>query len=148
MIIVLNEWVFHDLWGDNGGRRQQETVQFLISLVQSEDTLIVPNERRWVSKANSLMRFSDARRRAISKVFRSLYDDSERALRVRPEGDEVIPSGLLPLLPEEDVYLVSSYLSANADVLVTTDDDLHEALVDSDLVTCRMRDGFLAGYPS
>ena len=148
MIIVLNEWIFHDLRGDNGERRQRETVQFLGLLVQSEDTLVVPNERRWTDKANSLMRFSDARRRVISKVFRSLYDDSERALRVLPEGEGAIPSGLLARLPEEDVYLVSAYLSANADVLVTTDDDLHEALSDSDLVTCRMRDGFLAGYPS
>ena len=147
MIIVLNEWIFHDLWGENGERRQGKTAQFLVALVQTADIIVVPNEPRWTGKANRLMRFSDARRRAISKVFRSLYDDSERALRVLPEGEGDIPGELLNQLPGEDVYLVSAYLSANADVLVTTDDDLYEALADSDLVTCRMRDGFLAGYP-
>ena len=80
-------------------------------------------------------------------MFRSLYDDSDRALRVRSEGTDAIPNELLTRLPEEDVYLVSAYLSAGANVLVTTDVPLHEALSDSDLVTCRMRDDFLDAYP-
>ena len=112
MLIVLNEWVFHDLWGENGETTQRETAQFLIEFVQSDDGLVVPNEIRWTSKANRLMEFTDARRRVISKVFRSLYDDSDRALRVRSEGTDAIPNELLTRPPEEDVYLVSAYLSA------------------------------------
>ena len=146
MKIVLNEWVFHDLWGQNRERKQRETAQFLLSFALSGDSLVVPNEIRWTGKANRLMTFSDARRRAISKVFRSLYDDSERALRVRSEATETIPREILTRLPDEDVYLVSAYLSGNADVLVTTDVPLYEALADSDLVTCRMRDEFLGDY--
>ncbi len=146
MKVVLNEWIFHDLWGENGERSQGETAQFLSALVQAADSIVVPYEPRWTSKANHLMRFVDPRRRLISKVFRSLYDDSDRALRVRPEGTGTIPSELLTRLPEEDVYLVSAYLSANADVLVTTDVSLYEALVDSGLVRCRMRDDFLDDY--
>ncbi len=146
MLIVLNEWIFHDLWGENGELRQQEAERFLRALVQSADILIVPNESRWTGKANHLMRFSDSRRRVISKVFRSLYSDSERALRVWPESTEAIPIETLSLLPDEDVYLVSAYLSANADVLVTADVPLYESLADSDLVTCQMRDDFLADY--
>ena len=57
-----------------------------------------------------------------------------------------IPIETLTLLPDEDVYLVSAYLSANADVLVTADVPLYESLADSDLVTCQMRDDFLADY--
>ena len=133
MLIVLNEWVFHDLWGENGETTQRETAQFLIEFVQSDDGLVVPNEIRWTSKANRLMEFTDARRRLISKVFRSLYDDSDRALRVRSEGTDAIPNELLTRPPEEDVYLVSAYLSLNADVLVTTDVDLHQSLADTSL---------------
>ena len=146
MKVVLNEWIFHDLWGENGERSQAETAQFLSALVQTADSIVVPYEPRWTSKANRLMEFTDARRRVISKVFRSLYDDSDRALRVRPEGTGTIPGELLTRLPEEDVYLVFAYLSASADVLVTTDVSLYEALVDSDLVRCRMRDDFLDDY--
>ena len=146
MLIVLNEWIFHDLWGQNGEQGQREAVQFLRALVNSTDSLIVPNEPRWTGKANRLMGFLDDRRRLISKVFRSLYDDSGRALRVLSDGRGTIPEELLTQLPEEDVYLVSAYLAASADVLVTTDVPLYEALADSGLVTCRMRDDFLAGY--
>ena len=115
---------------------------------RSTDKLIVPNEPRWSSKANRLMRFVDPQRRLISKVFRSLYDDSERTIRIRADMGEVVPDDLLSQLPNEDVYLVSAYLSAEADVLVTTDVPLYESLVDTDLVTCRMRDDFLADYSS
>ena len=146
MLIVLNEWIFHDLWGENGELRQQEAERFLRALVQSADTLIVPNEPRWTGKANHLMRFSDSRRRVISKVFRSLYSDSERTIRIRADIAEIVPEEVLRQLPEEDVYLVSAYLSADADVLVTTDVPLYKALADRDFVTCRMRGDFLADY--
>ena len=146
MRIVLNEWVSHDLWGENGECRQRETVQFLLAFERSADSFIVPNEPRWSSRANRLMEFMDARRRLISKVFRSLYDDSERTIRIRTGIAEAVSEELLSRLPEEDVYLVSAYLAANADVLVTTDVPLYEALADSELVTCRMRDDFLGDY--
>ena len=146
MLIVLNEWIFHDLWGENGEPAQRETAHFLRLFVQSDDSLVIPNETRWSSKANRLMEFTDVRRRVISKVFRSLYDDSDRALRVRSDWAGDIRGELPTQLPEEDVYLVSAYLSADADVLVTTDVPLYEALADTELVICRMRDDFLADY--
>ena len=146
MIIVLNEWIFHDLYGSNGDHRQSEAALFLGSLVRSDDTLVIPGEPRWTNRANRLMRFVDARRRTISKVFRSLYDDSDRTLRVLSEDTAEVPPELLAQIPEEDVYLASAYLSANADVLVTTDVPLFESLTESGLVTCRMRDDFLSDY--
>ena len=91
------------------------------------------------------MEFTDARRRRISKVFRSLYDDLERVVKIQLEVAEATPSELRARLPEKDVYLVSAYLSANADVLVTTDVPLHDSLSQSEF-TCQMRDEFLAEY--
>ena len=91
------------------------------------------------------MEFTDARRRRISKVFRSLYDDLERVVKIQPEVAEATPSELRARLPEKDVYLVSAYLSANADVLVTTDVPLHDSLSQSE-VHCQMRDNFLSKY--
>lgn len=121
-------------------------MQFLRALVNSTDSLIVPSEPRWIGKANRLMSFLDDRRRRISKVFRSLYDDSERTIRIQADVTEGVPDDLLSQLPDEDVYLVSAYLLSDADVLVTTDDDLHDALVNAEPVTCRMRNDFLADY--
>ena len=145
MLIVINEWIFHDLWGQNGEHLQQETAQFLITLENTRDRFVIPNEFRWVNKANRLMEFTDARRRRISKVFRSLYDDLERVVKIRPEVAETTPRELRARLPEKDVYLVSAYLTANTDVLVTTDVPLHDSLAESE-VSCQMRGDFLAEY--
>ena len=46
MKIVLNEWVFHDLWGQNRERKERETAQFLLSFALSGDSLVVPNQDR------------------------------------------------------------------------------------------------------
>ena len=147
MIIVLNEWIFHDLWGENGEARQDETVQFLLALQQSEDRFVIPSESRWINKGYRLMGLTDSRGRRISRLFsRLLYEDVAKALRVRSSEELVVPDELVVLTPDEDIYLVSSYLSAAADTLVTTDIDLHDALSNSDLVCCHMRDDFLSEY--
>ena len=146
MLIVLNEWVFHDLRGDNGPLRQSEAEDFLSALRVSTDRVVVPDESPWTDKAYQMMRLSDPRRKLSSQAFFGLCVDINRALRVPTEGVEVIPEELLNQLPKEDAYLVSAYLSADADVLVTTDVPLYEALADTELVTCRMRDDFLADY--
>ena len=150
MIIVLNEWVFHDLWGENGEEKQKQSEQFLKTFQGSSDRLVVPapGQHRWLNKVYELMErsHSDSRLRLIGRLFRSLIGNSERAVRIQPEDAIEVRPELLPQLPEEDVYLVSAYVSANADVLVTTDHELYESLVDSGLVACQLRDKFLAGY--
>jgi len=148
MLIVLNEWVFHDLRGDNGPLRQSGAEDLLSALRVSTDRIVVPDESPWTSKAYQMMKLSDPRRKLSSQSLFGLCVDSNRALRVPTEGVEAIPEELLSQLPEEDVYLVSAYLSANADVLVTTDIPLYESLAGSELVECQMRDDFLADYLS
>ena len=59
MILVLNEWVFHDLLFENGDPAFQETAQFLVAFGESEDILVIPAEERWKRKAFQLMTMSD-----------------------------------------------------------------------------------------
>ena len=150
MIIVLNEWMFHDLWGENGEEKQKQAEQFLRAFQDTSDQLVVPapGQHRWLDKVYELMERShlDSRLRLISRFFRSLIENSERAFRMQPEDTIAVPCEMLVQLPEEDVYLVSAHLSSNADVLVTTDHELYESLVDSGLVACELRDEFLAHY--
>ena len=146
MIVVLNEWVFHDLLGDNGAESQRETASFLNALFSSSDMLVVPAETRWMRKAYQLMTLTDSQLRSTSLQFHTLIRDLDRARYAQMEHQDPVPEELLARTPDEDIYLVSAYLSANADTLVTTDTDLHDALSDSDLVSCRMRDEFLANY--
>ena len=146
MILVLNEWVFHDLLGDNGEVVQQQTAAVLNAFHASRDKLVWPGERRWTQKAYQLMTLGDARLRNTSKQFHSLILDLNRVIDVRTTERVEVPEELRLSLPAEDVYLVEAYLSAGADTLVTTDEKLHKPLACSEAVSCRLRDEFLSGY--
>ena len=146
MIVVLNEWIFHDLLGQNGPEFQRETARFLDAFFSSSDVLVFPTEPRWTRKAYQLMTLTDPQLRNTSLQFHTLLQDQDRAKDVRMMERRAMSQELLNQTPEEDQYLVSAYLTANADTLVTTDTNLHNALSDSDLVSCRMREEFLAGY--
>lgn len=147
MILVLNEWVFHDLLFENGDAAFRETARFLVALRESEDVLVVPGEERWNQKAFQLMTMSDARRRLISRLLHSLLRDSNRTIRIQSEESPPIPQELLDRLPCEDIYLVQAYVVAGADLLITTDRGLFSAVREYDGVNCRMREAFLSEYP-
>ena len=146
MILVLNEWVFHDLLFENGDLAFQETVRFLVAFGESEDILVIPAEERWQRKVFQLMTMSDTRRRLVSRLLRSLILDADRTIQIQPEEDPPVPQELLDRLPCEDVYLVLAYISAGADLLITTDRGLFCAIGEHDDVNCRMREDFLPWY--
>ena len=147
MIVVLNEWVFHDLLGENGKEALRQTATFLNAFRASNDKLVLPRESRWTQKAYRLMTQTDARLRNTANQFRALVYDSDRVVDVRMQEGGV-PEELADALPAEDAYLVEAYMAAGADVLVTTDEKLHEALVDSKSISCQLREEFLDGYQS
>ena len=146
MIIVLNEWIFHDLLGQNGVELQRETSDFVNALFYSDDALVLPDEPRWMRKAYQLMATGNPELRAASIQLHTLMQTS-RVIDVRAMERRITPPpDLRDRLPEEDIYLVEAYLSASADALVTTDCGLHGALADFSSVDCSLRRDFLAGY--
>ena len=126
MILVLNEWIFHDLLGENSVDSQHETTLFLDAFHSSSDRLVLPSEPRWIRKAYQLMTQTSPILVQISKQFQSLLQDSERTIDSRSLDEVDIPQELLDQVPDEDEYLVSAYLSAGADLLVTTDRGLYD----------------------
>ena len=147
MILVLNEWIFHDLLGENGVDTRREAAAFLNAFYSSSDQLVLPSEPRWMRKAYQLMTLTNPMLRYSSKQFQSILRDSERTIDSRNLDEVDIPQELLDQVPDEDEYLVSAYLSAGAE-LITTDRGLFDSVADSELVSCRMRDEFLSSYPS
>ena len=55
MILLLNEWVFHDLTLENGDDNFRETARFLLLLQDSNIKLVVPDKKRWLDKAFRLI---------------------------------------------------------------------------------------------
>ena len=146
MILVLNEWLFHDLWDENGNLAFQETARFLLAFAESEDILVIPAEERWKRKAFQLMTMTDPRQREVSKRLFRLMQDSDRTVRIQPEDAPAIHQEFLDRLPRKDVYLVQAYISAGADLLITTDHELFCSIHENDDVNRQMRDDFLPEY--
>lgn len=148
MLLVLNEWVFHDLLKDNGHAAFRATANFLIRFARSNDQLVVPAEQRWRDKAYPLMEMADPSRRQVSKLLHSLMLNPSRALFVTPEDLAVLPRPSYEWVPSEDAYLVVTYDVAGADVLVTTDEPLARAIDEHNGIHYQMRDDFLQSYSS
>ena len=146
MILLINEWIFHDLLGENGPQKYEVTADFLKRLFQSDDWITLPHEQRWRSKAFQLMTSTTPRLRQISQLFHRLLRDSDRCIIVNPDDIPAAPEGEYDWVPEEDVYLIEAYVAANADLLVTTDETLFDRVIEHGQFNCRMRDDFLAGY--
>ena len=96
MILVLNEWVFHDLLGDNGEAVQRQTAAFLNAFHASRDKLVLPGEPRWTRKAHRVMTQGDARLRNTSKQFQTLIYNSDRAVDVQTTERVDVPEGITP----------------------------------------------------
>ncbi len=146
MILVINEWIFHDLLGDNGLEAYAEADRFIRKLFQSDDWIVMPSEQRWKSKAYQLMTSPAPSLRQVSQLFHRLLRDSNRCIIVNPEDIPVTPEGGYDWAPPEDVYLVEAYVASNADLLVTTDETLFQAIAEHGQFLCRLRGEFLAAY--
>ena len=146
MILVINEWIFHDLLGENGREAYEATADFLQRLFQSDDWIVMPYEQRWRSKAFQLMNSAMPELRPFSQLFHRLLRDSDRCIVVNFDD---IPTELQRThdwAPSEDRYLIEVYVAANADLLITTDETLFDKIAEHGQFNCQMRDDFLAGY--
>ena len=65
---------------------------------------------------------------------------------IYPEDTQSLATSVPDQTPVEDVYLVLAYLAGNANLLVTTDLGLFDALAAEDGINCRLRDDFLPEY--
>ena len=146
MILVINEWIFHDLLGENGQDSFRETARFVIKLDRSVDTMVMPVEERWKAKANRLWGMANPVERQVGRLLLNLFLDSKRCIRL--ESGDMPATSLVDYdwAPTEDVYLIEAFVASSADLLVTTDVALFQAIEQHGQFSCQMRDDFLAGY--
>jgi len=143
-VLCLDEWLFHDLFGENGKERQEEAVLLLKRIVERCDRLVVPQQSPWAQKAYHLFKAAGSSpvlheaARLLSRGF--LYNLSKGFL-TSPSGPDPDPR-----IPEADRYLVRAALAAGATLLVTTDGELLAALRETGLLQAEERDAFLIQY--
>ena len=92
--LVINEWLFHDLQGDNQSEAQIEAVEFLQKLIDGPDQVAVLRDSAWINKAYQLMKHYDPVVLTLARLLNlSLLSDQKNCRFV--ELSEVSP------LPEE-----------------------------------------------
>ena len=154
-MLVINEWVFHDITGDIPGETTPENLAdarrkiylFLEKFERSQDRIAVLYGSRWMCKLLSLIRHEDPAIVGLSRLIRSLILDSDKGLRLEfPKVESIAPDEVVLATPERDRYLIKTYYAAHADFLITSDVKLQSDLSHFDDVKVVLKDDFLKCY--
>jgi len=137
-VFALDEWLLHDLLGENGPRRQEEARALLEAILKRCDRILFPPKSPWAKKAYALAGRGEPHLRKLAGF---LYNPQKAPI---PEDPEEEPD--LTPIPEADRYLVRAALGGKAHLLVTTDEELRRALEEAGLIPVRGRGEFLKEY--
>ena len=146
--IVVDEWLFHDLLGENGSTKQHETFAFLNKLIEKCDKIVVLSNSPFEVKTKDLIRKSenDPVIRGMSQFFKTailLNHKKTVLLNLR----ELKPlQGHLSKVPEADQYLFQAYvkLRNKGSFILTTDNRWGHNVVKK--ASVKMRDSFVPDY--
>jgi len=123
--VVLNEWIFHDLLGENGTVTQRTAAETLVALIEQPFCLSFMESSPWAAKAYGIMTSGDPLVRKLSRLLHTrLLLDPSKCVRVDrtdelPDRREVVDRA-----PRKDRYLVITYLLSGSQELVTADQPL------------------------
>lgn len=147
MHLVLDEWLWSDLYGENGVGKQMESYEFLHKVYHKCDQLVIVRRSKFEKKFWRFRKFNDVKRRKISKFFhRYFYCDSEKTLLLEPDELTNFPQELENRVNIDDRYLIQAQITSTPSTLVTTDNDLHLASISYNLRS-ELRDNFIELYP-
>ena len=140
---IVDEWLWHDLSGENGNERRVEAFAFVENVVHQCDTIISMKQSRFEQKFFQLCQRADVTTRGIVRFFRMQILQNRQKYRAYAETD-------CPPLPDEsavktdDAYLVRLGLGGYGTV-VTTDNPLLQRLQEMN-IPCIHRDSLLKDY--
>ena len=155
-LLVINEWIFADIEGANGCAAHRETHNFLQKLLHGNNKIAVMDGSPWMQKAWGLMRHynvsdDDVSVRESSILIQQIIWDDDKCVRLQ-ESDinaadapaEVI-ADVIANAPEDE-YLIRLYFAAQADLLITTDEKLRDALANHQEIEVVLKADFLESY--
>jgi hypothetical protein len=144
-IFVINEWLWHDLSGDNGRQVQEEALNVLTKLSKSDHRIAVVEGSPFDQKAWTLCKTANPMiLQAIGRLYvRTVRLNPDRCLILRHQETVDLPPDLASEVNVDDEYLVKALLTAEGAVLVTTDAALRESLTKAGR-NCISREEFVA----
>jgi hypothetical protein len=120
--MVVNEWIFHDIKGENGLHFQELAEMFLQAFIDGPGQIIVLRESKWTGKAWQLWDERDTRIHVLSKLlFLGILIDPLKCRYLNPHEIMPLPTDLAAQVPDDDVYLFQTALAGGASLIVTSD---------------------------
>ena len=120
--MVINEWIFHDIRGENGSDFQERTERFLQELIGGPDQIVVLRETRWTEKAWQLWEEHDTRVQVLSKLlYLGILIDPLKCRYLGQHEISPLPADLAAQVPADDAYLFQTALAGGATLIVTSD---------------------------
>ena len=140
MLIIFDEWLIHDLRGDNGESKRKETLTFLEKMYDRCDKLVILEGSPFVQKFYKLlMKDNRVHIRSISRYLRNYFLlNSDKCVKLSVAQE--LPEELKDRIPHEDRYLYQIRQTIKQGIIVTTDEELRS------LPNTYLRDEFLKEY--
>ena len=143
--LVIDEWLWADLGCDDSARRN-EAFQFLKAIFAKCDKMVLVKDSPFARKADAFWSHTDWPRRQIAIYLNEkFWWNTEKTLRKNADELLELPEIFQDEVKPADRYLVSAFLTTNAQVIVTTDNPLIDTLRKHG-ITCEHREKFLPSY--
>mgnify|MGYP001033119891 CR=1 FL=1 len=143
--IVIDEWLWADLSGENSSENQREAFEFIQTIFHACDRIVTVKGSKFNDKVLSFWKHTDIKRRTIAKYYMEKFlFNSEKSVNLDESSLVYVPEHISKATKEDDHYLIQAYLTAKANVIVTTD-NLLKAAINND-INCKHRDEFVASY--
>ncbi|MCL4557980.1 MAG: hypothetical protein M1491_05020 [Deltaproteobacteria bacterium] len=143
--IIIDEWLWSDLSGENGEQKLKETFLFLDCLYKKCDKVATIRGSKYEEKFFNFCKHSDNISRKIIKYYKDcIFYNSQKYIAAAEEECQQFAEDDLSNVKDDDRYLVKLCFKLHC-TFITTDKPLLNTLK-AQKIQCEHRDSFLEEY--
>ena len=144
--LVIDEWLWSDLAGENTKAGQREAFQFLEAVYNKCDRIVTVRGSRFDQKSLGVFKLNDVIGILILKFFKDrFWFNSMKTVILEEDQLPQLPENLCKEVKPADQYLVRAFIACGASEIVTTDNPLKDALIRNG-IDCKHRCDFVPAY--
>lgn len=143
--LIIDEWIWHDLSGENGEDKRKEAIEFLETVYKKCDKIATVKDSKFENKYFNFCQRTDNICRNIIRYFKSyIFFNPEKYISINEEECQQIPENVSSKINPDDCYLVKLNYKLQCPI-ITTDNPLLKILEEQQ-IQCKHRDNFLQSY--
>ncbi len=143
MILIIDEWLWHDITGENGEEKRKESFKFLECILKICDEIAIMKKSKFSKKLWKVAKNKDLKTIKIVKFFISKILHNSRKCRIYEYENKHYLGGI----KEDDIYLYNLYIliEEKEKCIITTDNPLLNVLKNHKIKVCS-REKFIKSY--